>query len=130
VPYSFFRISGLSGYGAGNRASQFYQSVWELGPEGDLEEFLARHAVAILKRARREGESVSSADAISVAQHARMLAALRRPPAPILDDIHDAVITCCCKGSLWTPWAPAPVWERSRPSGPPAPGQRLLASRR
>jgi hypothetical protein len=100
VPYSFFRISELSGYGAGNRAPQFYQSVWELGPEGDLEELLAKHAVAILKRARREGEAVSSADAISVAQHARMLAALRRRAHPILDDIHDAVFTCCCKGSL------------------------------
>jgi hypothetical protein len=100
VPYSFFRISDLSGYGAGNRAPQFYQSVWELGPEGDLEDLLAKHAVAILKRARREGEAVSPADAISVAQHARMLAALRRRAAPILDDIHDAVVTCCCKGSL------------------------------
>jgi hypothetical protein len=100
VPYSFFRISELSGYGAGNRAPQFYQSVWELGPDGDLEELLAKHSVAILKRARKEGEAVSPADAISVAQHARMLAGLRRRQAPILDDIHDAVVTCCCKGSL------------------------------
>lgn len=100
VPYSFFRISELSGYGAGNRAPQFYQSLWELGPDGDRDDLLARHAVAILKRARREGEAVSPADAISVAQHARMLAALRRRPSPILDDIHDAIVTCCCKGSL------------------------------
>jgi hypothetical protein len=100
VPYSFFRISELSGYGAGNRAPQFYQSLWDLGPDGDLEDLLARHSVAILKRARREGEAVSPADAISVAQHARMLAALRRRPWPILDDIHDAIVTCCCKGSL------------------------------
>ena len=99
VPYSFFRVSELSGYGAGNRAPQFYQSLWEVGPEGDVDELLARHVVAVLKRARREHEAVSSADAISVAQHARMLAALRRRPHPILDDIHDAILTCCCKGS-------------------------------
>src|SRR5262245_19507694 len=30
VPYSYFRISQLSGYGAGNRAPQFYQRIWDL----------------------------------------------------------------------------------------------------
>ncbi|MBS2003463.1 MAG: hypothetical protein JST44_18250, partial [Cyanobacteria bacterium SZAS LIN-5] len=30
VPYSFFRFSELSGYGAGNRAPQFYQTLWDL----------------------------------------------------------------------------------------------------
>jgi hypothetical protein len=99
VPYSFFRVSELSGYGAGNRAPQFYQSFWELGPTGDVDDLLARHVVSVLKRARRERERVSSADAISVAQHARLLAALRRRAHPILDDIHDAIVTCCCKGS-------------------------------
>jgi hypothetical protein len=43
---------------------------------------------------------LSSADAISVTQHARMLAALRGRPAPILDDIRDALISCCVKGRL------------------------------
>ena len=98
VPYSFFRVSELAGYGAGNRAPQFYQALWELGSQADLDGLLSRHVVATLKRARRDGESVSSADAISIAQHARLLAALRRRPVPLLDDIHDAIITCCCKG--------------------------------
>jgi hypothetical protein len=98
MPYSFFRISELSGYAAGNRAPRFYQTVWDLDSRDDLESLLSHHVVAIVKRARREGEAVSSADAISVAQHARMLASLRGRPVPILDDIHDAVMTCCCKG--------------------------------
>lgn len=98
VPYSFFRISELSGYGAGNRAPQYYQTVWELAAAGRTDDLLAEHVVAILKRARREGESLSSADAISVSQHARMLGQLRGRAMPILDDIHDALVTCCCKG--------------------------------
>jgi hypothetical protein len=97
VPYSYFRVSELSGYGAGNRAPQYYERSWEL--RGDVEELLAQHTVAVLKRARREGESVSAADAISIAQHTRLLAALRRHAVPILDDLHDAVLTCCCKGN-------------------------------
>src|SRR5580698_8337741 len=36
VPYSFFRVSELSGYAAGNRAPQFYQTFWDLLHEGRL----------------------------------------------------------------------------------------------
>ncbi len=98
MPYSFFQISALSGYGAGNRAPRFYQVVWELGANPDPDEWLSRHVVDIIKQARREGEQVSSADAISIAQHARMLASLRGRAHAILDDIEDAVFSCCCKG--------------------------------
>ncbi len=110
VPYSFFRISEQSGYAAGNRAPQFYQSVWELGRKGALEDLLAQHVVAVLKRVRKQGDLASSADAIAVSQHARMLASLRGRGTPILDDIHDAVMTCCCKGDPETegrPWRKA-----------------------
>ncbi len=96
MPYSFFQISELSGYEAGNRAPRFYQTVWDLGADPD--QWLPVHVVAIIEQARREGEQVSSADAISIAQHARMLAALRGRAHAILEDIEDAVFTCCCKG--------------------------------
>lgn len=99
IPYSFFRTSELSGYGAGNRAPQFYQTAWDLTASGHGDDILAEHIVAVLKRARRDGEHVSSADAISVSQHARMLAQLRGRKQPVLDDIQDAIVTCCCKGN-------------------------------
>jgi hypothetical protein len=98
VPYSFFRVSELSGYAAGNRAPQFYQTAWELTRAGRPGDILIEHVVAVLKEARREGEPVSSADAIAVCQHAALLARLRGRPAPVLDDVHDALVTCCCKG--------------------------------
>ncbi|HEY9731531.1 MAG TPA: DUF5682 family protein [Drouetiella sp.] len=98
VPYSFFRFSKLSGYGAGNRAPQFYQTLWELRAQNRESDLLIEHVVAALKQARRLGEPLSSADAISTCQHAEMLARLRGRAMPILDDIHDALITCCCKG--------------------------------
>ena len=99
VPYSFFRISELSGYSAGNRAPQFYQTCWELGRKGKTEDLLVEHVIAVLKQGRKDGEPLSSADAISVCQHAEMLARLRGRTRPILDDIHDALVTCCCKGN-------------------------------
>jgi hypothetical protein len=98
VPYSFFRVSELSGYGAGNRAPQFYQTYWELRRGGRPHDVLVEHVTAVLKEARRIGEPLSSADAIAVCQHAEMLARLRGRPTPVLDDIHHALFTCCCKG--------------------------------
>jgi hypothetical protein len=101
VPYSYFRVSEMSGYGAANRAPRFYQAVWD--HQGDKEDApwvaaMIEHVTTVLARGRKEGAALSSADAISVTQHARMLAALRGRPAPILDDIRDALISCCCKG--------------------------------
>lgn len=98
VPYSYFRVSELAGYGAGNRAPQYYQSMWDLHAKDGEQNLLIEHVVNVLKQARKEGEALSSADAISTCQHAEMLARLRGRPAPILDDIHDALITCCVKG--------------------------------
>jgi hypothetical protein len=98
VPYSFFRVSELSGYAAGNRSPQFYQLGWDLLRDGRAAEVLVEYVVEVLKQARREGQVLSSADAIASCQHAEMLARLRNRPAPVLDDIHDALVTCCCKG--------------------------------
>ncbi len=98
MPYSFFRISELSGYAAGNRAPQFYQMCHDMTVAGRTDDILAEHIVAILKQARKGGENLSTADAISTSQHARMLANLRGRHVPVLDDIQDALITCCCKG--------------------------------
>ncbi|MBI1373392.1 MAG: hypothetical protein GC159_11740 [Phycisphaera sp.] len=100
VPYSFFRVSELSGYASGNRAPSWYQTCYDLDERGATDaDVLAEHVVATLKAARKLGEAVSPADAIAVTQHARLLANLRGRVAPILDDVHDALITCCCKGN-------------------------------
>ncbi len=98
VPYSFFQISELSGYAAGTRAPQFYQRVWELSMAGRPQDIVVEHIVTVLTEARRKGQPLSSADAIAVLQHTDMLSRLRGRAMPVLDDLHDALITCCCKG--------------------------------
>lgn len=98
VPYSYFRISELSGYAAGNRAPQFYSLAWD-AVRGKLDNLSTEYIVSVLKRARCRGEHLSAADAISCTQHARLLAALRGRPVPVLDDLRDALVTCCCKGN-------------------------------
>ncbi|MEZ4311224.1 MAG: DUF5682 family protein, partial [Polyangiaceae bacterium] len=101
-PYSYLRVSSHTGYGAGNRAPLYYERVFahlKSDPANAPVAAMVDHVVAVLARGRREGEALSSADAISVTQHARMLASLRGRSAPVLDDIRDALISCCVKGS-------------------------------
>lgn len=98
VPYSFFQVSELSGYAAGTRAPQFYQRVWELSMAGRAHDIVVEHTVAVLNEARKKGQPLSSADAIAVSQHTDMLSRLRGRAMPVLDDLHDALVTCCCKG--------------------------------
>ena len=59
VPYSFFRVSQLAGYAAGNRAPQFYQTAWELARAGRTNDLLIEHVVAVLKQGRKSGEPLS-----------------------------------------------------------------------
>jgi hypothetical protein len=100
APYSYFRISELSGYGAGNRAPRFYELCFEHHSGGlGQDRVVIDYIVDCLKEARRRGELYSSADAISATQQALLLARLRGRSQPVLDDIHDALLTCCCKGN-------------------------------
>jgi hypothetical protein len=98
MPYSFFRISEMAGYGAGNRAPQFYQTCFDLIAANRASDIAMEHAIAVLRAMRRDGEPLSTADAIAVTHHAGMLAQLRGRTHATLDDIHDAIVTCCCKG--------------------------------
>jgi len=97
VPYSYYRMAERSGYAAGNRAPAFYQQQWNIGG-GDYHELVLEHVTRVIRRARRKGRPLSSADAIAVTQHATMLGQLRGRSEPVLDDIEDALVTCCCKG--------------------------------
>ncbi len=99
VPYSHFRISELAGYGAGNRAPQFYQTCFDLTAARRANDITLEHAIAVLRQVRKAGDPLSTADAIAVTHHAGMLARLRGRGHSTLDDIHDALVTCCCKGN-------------------------------
>lgn len=104
APYSYYRTSERSGYGAGNRAPKYYEMLYQhtqgagaVVADAPIKA-MVDHVVAVLARGRRAGELLSSADAISVTQHARMLASLRGHQAPTLDDVRDGILSCCCKG--------------------------------
>jgi hypothetical protein len=100
TPYSYFRISELSGYGAGNRAPRYYEMCFDSqNTEDGPAQIVVDYVIDIIKEARRRGERLSSADAIGTTQHALMLARVRGRRQPLLDDILDALVSCCCKGN-------------------------------
>jgi hypothetical protein len=101
VPYAYSRLTESAGYGAGNRAPRFFQAAWDHARAGrNAEDLLVGHVLRVIRRARRRGEVLSSADAIAVTQHARLLARLRGRGSAVLDDIRDGLLTCCAKGPV------------------------------
>lgn len=98
VPYSYLRAWQASGYGAGNRAPRYYQRLHEAQGRGEPGAALIEESVGILQQARRKGERLASADAIAVQHHAVLLAQLRGRALPTLDDLDDALLSCCVKG--------------------------------
>ncbi len=90
IPYSFPRLSEQSGYGAGNRAPQFYQEVWEFGT---LEMAACAALTRMVGQMKHQGDMASHADAIEAFRLAKVLAYIRSKAQPGVDEVTDACIT-------------------------------------
>jgi hypothetical protein len=96
TPYSFPRLSEQLGYGAGNRAPQFYQDAWELG---GLENATLATLTRLVNAMKLQGDVASHADAIEAFRLAKQLAALRGKPEPGYDETIDAAIAAFGRGN-------------------------------
>lgn len=98
MPYSYYRLSSRSGYGAGNHAPSYYGLIWKqnLGelPFGLTTTYLSKVANIM----RLDGNHRSSADVIEAVRLAQTLASFRGSSAPTLSDIKDAAITILGRG--------------------------------
>ena len=57
APYSYFRISELSGYGAGNRAPRYYEMCFESQSADDGQvQVVIDYVIDVIKEARKRGE--------------------------------------------------------------------------
>jgi hypothetical protein len=96
IPYSFPRLAEQTGYGAGNRAPQFYQRAWDGGLS------FRRAALEVLidfcEHLRIRGFMASLADTIEAYRLASMLADIRGKGEPGLDEIREATIATLCRG--------------------------------
>ncbi|MCI8477109.1 MAG: hypothetical protein HFE97_01995 [Oscillospiraceae bacterium] len=99
MPYSYYRLSTRSGYGAGNKAPAYYSLVWEALNRGQSG-FAARSYLSRIARfQRKSGFPTSSAQVIEAVRLADSLAQLRGSAVPALRDLRDAAVTCLGEGS-------------------------------
>jgi len=93
MPYSYFKLSSQSGYGAGNHAPLYFEMMWQSLQKNDLANLPAEYLSRIVRNIRESGTSRSTAEVIEGVRLANTLAALKKSSAPTLYDLKDAAIT-------------------------------------
>jgi hypothetical protein len=102
MPYSYFRLSSQSGYGAGNQAPAYFELLWQTLNEHGISD-LSRHYLSLVARNLREaGTHRSTAEVIDGVRLAETLSALKDGLAPTLADLRDAAVTLLGQGELTT----------------------------
>lgn len=96
IPYSFPRLAEQLGYGAGNRAPQYYQRAWDAGC--DFHRATLEVLLEFSNHLRLRGFVASLADTLEAYRLAVTLATMREKPAPGLDEVREATIATLCRG--------------------------------
>ncbi len=96
IPFSFPRLSEQLGYGAGNRAPQYYQRAHDAG--GDFRRATLEVLIDFTEHLRLRGFMASLADTIEAFRLAVTLAELRGKAEPGLDEVREATIATMCRG--------------------------------
>lgn len=100
MPYSYYRLSTRSGYGAGNKAPAYFHLLWDgLNGEG-IQSVASTYLVKLAAAHRNAGNLVSSAEVIEAVRLASVLSHMRGSRYPALQDLKDAAITTMGHGNL------------------------------
>lgn len=100
MPYSYYRLSSLSGYGAGNRAPHYYQLMWDAMEAGRPDELPRVYLSTAARSLREAGTHRSTAEVIEAVRLAEGLASLHGGSAPTLLELRDAAQTLLGRGEL------------------------------
>ena len=100
MPYSYYRLSSRSGYGAGNRAPAYFELLWDALNGGGIRETAYLYLTRLAAAHRKAGNLVSSAEVIEAVRLADTLAALRGSRYPTLSDLRDASVATMGHGSF------------------------------
>lgn len=98
MPYSYFRLSSQSGYGAGNQAPAYFELLWDALCANSLDHLPARYLSMVVRHLRDVGTHRSTAEIIEAVRLARTLSALKEGSAPALCDLQDAAVTLIGQG--------------------------------
>jgi hypothetical protein len=103
VPYSFRRLDAFQGYQSGMPSPEFYQRVWDDGPVAAASGLTE----AVVRRLRRRGQQVSTADLIAARTMAEGLARVRGHDYPSRADVLDGLVSALVGEAMEVPlpWA-------------------------
>lgn len=93
MPYSYYRLSTRSGYGAGNKAPAYFHLLWDAVNGEGLQSAASTYLVKLALAHRNAGNIVSSAEVIEAVRLATTLSQMRGSKYPCLQDLKDAAIT-------------------------------------
>ena len=98
MPYSYFRLSSQSGYGAGNHAPAYFELLWQALNEHGVGDLSRRYLSLVARHLRDAGTHRSTAEVIDAVRLAETLSALKDGLAPTLADLRDAAVTLLGQG--------------------------------
>lgn len=102
MPYSYFKLSSQSGYGAGNHAPAYFELLWDTLESGDIHELPLQYLSQVARHLREHGTHRSTAEVIEGVRLARTLSAMHDGQAPTLQDLRDAAVTLIGHGEMST----------------------------
>lgn len=97
IPFSYPRLAEQTGYGAGNRAPQYYQRAHDAGC--DFRRAGLEVLIEMTEALRLRGFAVSLADTIEAYRLAVTLAGLRAKSEPGLDELREAAVATLGRGN-------------------------------
>ncbi|WP_141501241.1 DUF5682 family protein [Paenibacillus luteus] len=100
MPYSYYKLSSHSGYGAGNPAPAYFELAWRCLQSGDRGKLSSLYLASIAGQMRDSGTYRSAASVIEAVRLADALASMHGGQQPILKDLRDAAVTCLGDGEL------------------------------
>jgi hypothetical protein len=102
MPYSYFRLSSQSGYGAGNMAPAYFELLWQALNEQGIGDLSRRYLSLVARHLREAGTHRSTAEVIDGVRLAETLSALKDGLAPTLADLRDAAVALLGQGEITT----------------------------
>ncbi|WP_058304142.1 DUF5682 family protein [Gorillibacterium timonense] len=90
MPYSYYKLSSHSGYGAGNAAPAYFELLWQCMKQDELDKLPALYLSSVARHLREQGTWRSTASVIEGVRLAVALAALHDGDQPTWKDLRDA----------------------------------------
>jgi len=97
MPYSFFKLSSQSGYGAGNHAPAYFEMVWNAYNDNTAPALPTSFLTQVARELRAAGTFRSTAEVIDGVRLAETMAGMKQS-LPTLRELQDAAVTLLGQG--------------------------------